>query len=223
MPRRTLHARRSALYHPYPTLGPGHIDRAQAEAILRKLGMDPKMELTAYEVQIATSLVSSDTGTAWDDIGGGWRRVWEEEGRRRAVVAGAEEVIEALQDRVLLPLSLPTERLGGSLVASPKGVLLYGPPGCGKTLLAKAVAKAANAAFINLDISTLTDKWYGESQKLAAAVFSLAAKLQPSIIFIDEIGSLPPPFHSTKPNLRPTGVQTRSCGRGSPMTTRRRR
>jgi SpoVK/Ycf46/Vps4 family AAA+-type ATPase len=56
------------------------------------------------------------------------------------------------------------------------GVLLYGPPGCGKTLLAKAVARAAGARFINLQVAILTDKWYGESQKLAAAVFSLVHK-----------------------------------------------
>jgi hypothetical protein len=68
------------------------------------------------------------------------------------------------------------------------GVLLHGPPGCGKTMIAKATASEARTRFINLDVSMLTDKWYGESQKLAAAVFTLAVKLQPCIIFIDEIG-----------------------------------
>jgi len=68
--------------------------------------------------------------------------------------------------------------------------MLYGPPGCGKTLIAKAMAKEAKCWFINLDVSVLTDKWYGESQKLTGAVFTLAEKIQPCIIFIDEIDSL---------------------------------
>lgn len=58
-------------------------------------------------------------------------------------------------------------------------------------MIAKATAREAKTRFINLDVSILTDKWYGESQKLAAAVFSLAVKLQPCIIFIDEIGMSP--------------------------------
>ncbi len=62
--------------------------------------------------------------------------------------------------------------------------------GCGKTMIAKATAREAGARFINLDTAILTDKWYGESQKLATAVFSLAEKIQPCIIFIDEIDSL---------------------------------
>lgn len=67
---------------------------------------------------------------------------------------------------------------------------MFGPPGCGKTMIAKATAKASGCKFINLQASTLTDMWYGESQKLTAAVFTLAAKIQPCIIFIDEIGEL---------------------------------
>ncbi|XP_061837179.1 outer mitochondrial transmembrane helix translocase isoform X2 [Nerophis lumbriciformis] len=104
-------------------------------------------------------------------------------------IGGLDEVITELQETVILPVQKRHLFPSSRLLQPPKGVLLHGPPGCGKTLIAKATAKEAGFRFINLQPSTLTDKWYGESQKLSAAVFSLAVKLQPSIIFIDEIDS----------------------------------
>lgn len=98
-------------------------------------------------------------------------------------------MIEELRESVVLPIRHRDIFSNSQLWQAPKGVLLHGPPGCGKTLIAKATAKEAGMRFINLDIAMLTDKWYGESQKLASAVFSLAIKLQPCIVFIDEIDS----------------------------------
>ena len=104
-------------------------------------------------------------------------------------IAGLDAVIEELRESVVLPIRHRNLFANSQLWQAPKGVLLHGPPGCGKTLIAKATAKEAGMRFINLDVAMLTDKWYGESQKLASAVFSLAAKLQPCIVFIDEIDS----------------------------------
>ena len=101
-------------------------------------------------------------------------------------VAGQGELGTELRQAVIIPLQKRHLFAGSDLMTSPKGVLLHGPPGCGKTMLAKATAREAGARFINLDIASLTDKWYGESQKLAGAVFTLAKKIQPCIIFIGE-------------------------------------
>jgi SpoVK/Ycf46/Vps4 family AAA+-type ATPase len=70
------------------------------------------------------------------------------------------------------------------------GILLYGPPGCGKTLMARAIAKEAGLRFLALPLSTVLDKWVGETEKYLDALFSLARKIQPCIIFIDEIDAL---------------------------------
>ena len=70
------------------------------------------------------------------------------------------------------------------------GILLYGPPGCGKTLLAKAIAKEANLRFLVLPISIILDKWVGETEKYLEALITLARKIKPCIIFIDEIDAL---------------------------------
>ncbi len=106
-------------------------------------------------------------------------------------IGGLDDIIEELKESVIYPLTLPHLYAHSSpLLSAPSGVLLYGPPGCGKTMLAKALAHESGACFINLHISTLTEKWYGDSNKLVNAVFSLARKLQPSIVFIDEIDAV---------------------------------
>ncbi|KAM9772936.1 outer mitochondrial transmembrane helix translocase isoform X2 [Syngnathus typhle] len=143
----------------------------QAEKLMRQIGVKD-VKLSEYEMSIAAHLVDPlSMQMSWRDIG------------------GLDEVIAELQETVIMPIQKRHLFQASRLLQPPKGVLLYGPPGCGKTLIAKATAKEAGFRFINLQPSTLTDKWYGESQKLAAAVFSLAVKLQPAVIFIDEIDS----------------------------------
>ena len=105
-------------------------------------------------------------------------------------IGGLDPIISHLREAIIYPLLYPKVFTAtSSLISAPKGVLLYGPPGCGKTMLAKALAKESRATFINIAASVLTNKWYGESNKLVAGLFSLARKTQPSIIFIDEIDS----------------------------------
>ncbi|XVF12889.1 hypothetical protein REPUB_Repub08aG0158700 [Reevesia pubescens] len=104
-------------------------------------------------------------------------------------VGGFDRIKEALYELVILPLKRPEIFAYGKLLGPQKGVLLYGPPGTGKTMLAKAIAKESGAVFINVRVSNLMSKWFGDAQKLVTAVFSLAYKLQPAIIFIDEVDS----------------------------------
>ena len=131
------------------------------------------ISLTSYEQSIASEVVHPSTiPVSFADIG------------------GLDDIISDLQESVIYPLTLPSLYQRSALLSAPSGVLLYGPPGCGKTMLAKALAHESGAVFINLHISTLTEKWYGDSNKLVAAVFSLARKLAPSIVFVDEIDAV---------------------------------
>ena len=123
-----------------------------------------------YETSIEQEIIDRSSSVTWESI------------------SGLFQAKEILQEAIINPILYPNIYTG--LRAPPKGILLFGPPGTGKTLLAKAVASQCNATFLNVSSATLTSKNYGDAEKLVRALFSVARKHQPSVIFIDEVDSI---------------------------------
>ncbi|PQE07956.1 putative SAP1-member of the AAA- family protein [Rutstroemia sp. NJR-2017a WRK4] len=120
--------------------------------------------------QILNEIVVQGDEVHWDDV------------------AGLEIAKNALKEAVVYPFLRPDLFMG--LREPARGMLLFGPPGTGKTMLARAVATESRSTFFSISASSLTSKFLGESEKLVRALFMLAKALAPSIIFVDEIDSL---------------------------------
>jgi transitional endoplasmic reticulum ATPase len=140
--------------------------------------MEVKMDdfINAYKEVTPTAMreVYIEVSTVhWDDVG------------------GLEDVKQHLKEAVEWPLKTPEmfTKLG---IKPPKGILLYGPPGCGKTLLARAVATESEANFISIKGPEVFSKWVGESEKAIREVFRKARMAAPAVIFLDEMDSLTP-------------------------------
>ena len=108
---------------------------------------------------------------------------WEE-------VVGLEPAKKAIKEAIVYPVQRPDL----FPIGWPRGILLFGPPGCGKTLLAAAVATEIDASFISVDAASIMSKWLGEAERNVAKLFATARKIandgRPAIVFIDELDSL---------------------------------
>ena len=103
-------------------------------------------------------------------------------------IIGMKEMKQILYEIIVVPTIRPDLFTG---IRKPqRGILLFGPPGTGKTMIAKAIASECNSTFFNISASSLTSKWVGESEKTVKSLFKIAYKKAPSIVFIDEIDSI---------------------------------
>src|SRR2546428_11631091 len=106
-----------------------------------------------------------------------------------AMIGGLTEPIERIRDVVVLPLQ-ETKLLEQIKLVPPRGILLHGQPGCGKTMLAKAIATENDMTFFNVSIADVLSKWVGECERIVKEIFRQARERAPSIVFFDEIEAL---------------------------------
>lgn len=130
------------------------------------------LQLSSAEITVASCVQTPESDTGFASIG------------------GHEAVKHELMLHLVVPLRHPDIFFRKASLRPPTGVLFTGPPGTGKTCLARAVASECGMPFLNIKPSLIESKYFGESEKIVKAVFTLAAKLMPCIVFIDEIDSM---------------------------------
>jgi SpoVK/Ycf46/Vps4 family AAA+-type ATPase len=150
--------------------------RKEAQSIMdRAKRLFPQLdqeELTTHETIVTSSLVLPRTDSGMDQVG------------------GHEKIKRELMLHVVVPLKNATTFFNNKALRPPTGILLSGPSGTGKTMLATALAHESNVPFMSIKPSMIEQKYYGESEKIVKAIFSLAKKIAPCIIFIDEIDGI---------------------------------
>jgi len=141
-----------------------------SDSTLVPVGGNDDKEANEFETSLMSCIVQEDPNVSWKDV------------------CGLEQAKAQLKEAVVLPMRYP--QLFKGKRQPWRGILLYGPPGTGKSYLAKAVATEASSTFFSVSSSDLISKFQGESEKLVRALFELARKKTPSVVFIDEIDSL---------------------------------
>jgi SpoVK/Ycf46/Vps4 family AAA+-type ATPase len=142
---------------------------AEEASASQELPNVPNVEPRLVEM-VMQEILDQSPGVSWDDI------------------AGLEYAKRCVMEAVVWPMVRPD--LFRGVRGPPRGVLLFGPPGTGKTMIGRAIASLSGARFFNISASSLMSKWVGESEKLVRALFGVARALQPSVIFIDEMDSM---------------------------------
>ena len=177
----------------YPNYGLNkvYIQRAMAYQerikVLQGAGVPEPLEQEKEEEKVEgkTAAVSSKVKATFDDL-----VVKEKPNVKWDQVVGLEQAKKAIKEAIVYPVQRPDLFPLGW----PRGILLFGPPGCGKTLLAAAVATEIDATFISVDAASIMSKWLGEAEQNVARLFNSARKTaeggRPAIVFIDELDSL---------------------------------
>lgn len=145
----------------------GIIEPSESRPSSSTASSEPEDEI---ESAISSVIVREKPNVKWEDV------------------AGMESAKRALREAIILPMSRPDLFKGARKPW--KGILMFGPPGCGKTYLCKAVASEVESTFFSVSAANLISKWLGESEKLVKELYERAVEESPSIIFFDEIDAL---------------------------------